>query len=199
MKHPIQLCAAIGLMAAAMGCNQSPNNSMAPSTVSALGTRASSGDEVLWRNGILGSWAGAPVAMASCCASTASVEDTLNGDPYTLKVLGTAPFGSSAGLRLSGASAEDYSRYYHTGHIQFDIAAGQALAATVSFGYYNSVGDSSSYSLPYASLAFSHVSIPLSAFSPNFSSDVEIPFSFIFSNGNPQSCYYLNDIRWTPN
>lgn len=100
----------------------------------------------------------------------------------------------------------DASAYYPNGHIQFDIRL-ETPASTFSsmvLDYGSSAGIGAAYNINFSALStshFTHLSIPLSAFSSNQTAAVDEPFdlTIVVPGSLPATFVTVNDVEWTGN
>jgi|GEM_PF-2498490 len=202
--------------AACTGCS-SDNNPSGPSSVSTPTpdlTPVAATAQVLWKNGVKGSWWGHAVDVgvaypAQGSVALATVTDTLTGDTKALVYKGNgaaAPYQSNIIFYFSGAS--NASNYYSTGHIQYDLMLGPAFGAGNSLwtAYRNPAGACVSPSMPgsgFSATSFTHVSVALAG---GFGSCNDTAMVNRVGIGIPGGetvpaglQYYVNDVEWTPN
>lgn len=188
------------------GCIDNP---YLPSYTSTPTPTPSQNAHVLWKNGVAGNWGGSAVSIytetvlgGKVAAVVSTVPDTVNGDPLTLEIPG--PDGSVGGnpeFVISSPVTVNFSAYYQTGHVQFDICSNPGIAIQYALMYGGGAAGSgfSHYNDPY-SPTFSHVSIPLNSFIKNVTSTVSVPFEFYNQNTvTSNNAIYLNAIEWTSN
>src|SRR5258708_7172054 len=104
------------------------------------------------------------------------------------------------------SSPGNVGAYAASGHLQFDIRLVQAIGGNAIGIYYGFNGGGTAtcalYTLSTASLsmsAFTHVSIPISTFSANCTSQVDDPVYLSFFTPSPGPALIMDDIKWTGN
>ena len=167
--------------------------------------------QVLLNSGSAGTWFGnvlTPSSYGGCMANSAvmPIPDSLSGDSNTLQ-LTTA---SACGLYIfSSAVTVDPSSYYSKGHLQFDLLLGSSSAnySSINIQYFYSNGTTNaSYNLPanlinsLSTTAFTHISIPFSAFTGDYYQfNVDTPFYILWQTSTTGSSISLDDVAWTYN
>lgn len=100
----------------------------------------------------------------------------------------------------------DASAFYPNGHIQFDIRleTPPSTFTAMILDYGSSAGVAAAYTIDFSALStshFTHLSIPLKAFSSNQTAAVDEPFdlTMVVSGALPATFVSVNDVEWTGN
>jgi len=176
-----------------------------PASPAATPTPAPPPNQLIWKNGTMGTWFGQSEGISGGGYSSVAITDNITGDTSSLAV--TSWQGNSYGGwdQFNVAVAQDASSYYSSGHLQFDIELSSGFnncgASTINVGYGNN-STISTYAINFSTMSttqFSHISIPFNLFSSNLTSSVTVPFYVTVCGSGGSPALYFNDIKWTGN
>lgn len=169
----------------------------------------------IWKNGTTGIWFGntlTPQAVfGNVTLSNVALTDNITGDTTTLRLTTSLPGtinASGLGMNFTTSVGQNASSYYSTGHLQFNIRLEKVPAPlydTLTVSYGSDIYNQGAYTIDMSTLStsiFTHISIPISLFNANKSSNVAMPFRLTLNQGfinNNQAMATLNDIKWTEN